>query len=197
MNATPTNKGPWTHRLLIHGFSLLFAVLVYWLLGFAVRDIATLPGPVYTEVEARLLPPDLLQEKQRLHERIEAANRAITEHKQRQTVLRDSTSNSEKTMNQLLEIQRMTLQQGSRLGEAEARALAESEQLFLENQRKYQEINEQVSTRTEELRGYENQDRELQARIEQQRLPVVREYDRLASRHQLGLPALLRLAAPG
>ncbi|MBN2507140.1 MAG: hypothetical protein JXQ71_10630 [Verrucomicrobia bacterium] len=68
------HKGPWAHRVLVCGFSLLFGLLVYWVLGFVLRDIAA--------------------------------------HKQRQSVLRDRTLNSERTMNQLLELQRLTLQKG-------------------------------------------------------------------------------------
>jgi len=191
MNTTHIGKGPWTHRALIYFFSLLFGVLVYWLLGFVVRDIATLPGPIYAELEARMLAPELLKETQGLREQIEAAKRAIAEQQQRQSVLRDSTTNSEKTMTQLLEIQKTKLQQqGGRVSDAEARALAESEQLFLENQRKYQQINEQISTLTEQLRTLENQDRTAQKRIEEERRPVREQYQRLQNRHQFKVAAL-------
>ena len=38
MSATQTHKGPWTHRLLVYFFTVLFGVLIYWLLGFVMRD---------------------------------------------------------------------------------------------------------------------------------------------------------------
>src|SRR5215831_1855997 len=102
MANTHKNAGPWTHRLLIYCFTGLFAVLVYWLLGFIVRDIATLPGPDYQEIEKRLVDQSLVKESASLQAQIEEATRAISTRKERQSVLRDSTSNSEKTMNQLL-----------------------------------------------------------------------------------------------
>jgi hypothetical protein len=183
-------RGPWTHRVLVCCFSLLFAVLVYWLLGFVVRDIATLRGPVYADLEQQMLAPELLQEAKGLRDQIASAKQAIAEQQQRQTVLRDSTGNSERTMNQLLEIQRMKLQQNTPLTAAESTALGESEQLFLENQRRYQQINEQVSALSEQLRDLENRDRAVQKSLEGARRPVGEEYQRQQSRHQLKIAAL-------
>lgn len=190
MNSTHKSRGPWTHRALVYFFSLLFGLLVYWLLGFVVRDIATLPGPLYADVEQRMLAPELLKEAAGFREQIESAKRAIADQQQRQAVLRDSTTNSEKTMAQLLEVQRLKLQQpGGRMTEAEAAALAESEQLFLANQRRYQQINEQVSTLSEQLRDLEQRDRAAQQRLELERRPVREEYERLHDRHQLKIAA--------
>jgi hypothetical protein len=187
--APPQGRGPWTHRLLVYGFSLLFAILVYWLLGFVVRDIATWPGPAYTELEQQMLSSASLEEVQTLRDQIAAAKQSITEQQQRQTVLRDGTTNSERTMNQLLEIQRMKLQQNTRLSDAESQALGESEQLFLGSQRRYQQINEQVSALAEQLRELESRDRALQKKLEGARGPVREEYQRLYHRHQVKLAA--------
>ncbi len=190
MPAPHDSRGPRTHRVLVYGFSLLFAVLVYWLLGFVVRDLAAWPGPVYADLEKEMLSAELLQESQELRDQITSAKQAIAEQQQRQTVLRDSTANSERTMNQLLEIQRMKLQQNTRLSDAESQALGESEQLFLDNQRGYQTLNEEVSSLSERLRGLESRDRALQKNLEGARAPVREEYHRLQTRHQLKVAAL-------
>src|SRR5947209_6165691 len=56
MSAThPAPKGPWTHRFLVHLFTVVLTVLIYWLLGFIVDDIGTWPGPEYSAVEQRML----------------------------------------------------------------------------------------------------------------------------------------------
>lgn len=190
MPALQKGRGPWTHRVLVSFFGLLFAVLVYWLLGFVVRDIASLPGPDYSELERSLLTPQLRQETQALRDQIASAKLAITEQQQRQVVLRDSTTNSERTMNQLLEIQRLKLQQNTRLSDTESQALGESEQLFLENQRRYQRLNEQVATFSEQLRELESRDRTTQKNLEEARRPVLEEYQRLQNRHQFKVAAL-------
>lgn len=190
VNVQPKSKGPWTHRVLVLVFSLLLGVLVYWLLGFIVDDLGSWPGPVYEEVEKRLLDQDLVQQSKELQAQIAEANRSISEQKDRQKVLRDSTDNSERTMNQLLEVQRLSLQKGVALTEADQAALAESKQLFLANQKRYQQINEQIAQLNDRLRELESKHRGIEKQLEEKRQVVNEEYRSLATRHQLILAAL-------
>src|SRR5688572_14294022 len=113
-----------------------------------------------------------------LRTRIEETNRAIANWKQRQTVLRDSTSNSERTMNQLLELQKLTLQKGVTPSADEVKALTESQRLFLANQEKYQEMNDQIAALSEQLNELQAQERELQSRIAAQTPAVQTEFNR-------------------
>ena len=39
------SKGTWIHRFAIWLFTLALAVLVFWVLGFFVDDIRSVPGP--------------------------------------------------------------------------------------------------------------------------------------------------------
>lgn len=175
---------------MVYFFTVLFGVLVYWLLGFFTRDIGTWPGPVYAEVEAQLADSDLMEETDDLKARISDTKRAIQNREQRQKVLRDSTSNSERTMNQLLGLQRLTLQQGLSPSTEEIAALASSQQLFLENQAKYQEMNDQIATFNEELREREDRQREVNELLATGRPAIQEEFNRLRSGHQLRLAAL-------
>lgn len=190
MSDQPPVRGPWTHRTLIWFFSALFGVLVYWLLGFVVRDLGSLPGPDYQVLEQQLLDTNLLQRVTDLRRQTEDTNRAIQDQKQRQSVLRDSTDNSERTMNQLLELQRLNLQKGGTPSELEQRSLAESQQLFLANQRQYQQANEQVAALSERLRTLEAEQREINARLDSGRGAVRSEFQTLHTRHQFRIAAL-------
>jgi hypothetical protein len=111
--------------------------------------------------------------------------------------LRDSTSNSEKTMNQLLELQKLTLQQGRTPSPEESQALAQSQKLFLANQAKYQEMNDQVALLNDQLGDLQNRQRGAQKRLDTRRPAVRDEYERLQSRHQYKLAAFkLSLLVP-
>ena len=77
MSATQNHKGTWTHRLLVYFFAVLFALLIYWLLGFVMRDIGTWPGPVYADVEKRLGDAQLSEEAATIQKQIGEAKRAI------------------------------------------------------------------------------------------------------------------------
>jgi predicted PurR-regulated permease PerM len=190
MKTTAKQKGPWTHRMLVIVFSVLFGLLVYWLLGFVVRDIGTWPGPNYAEVEKGIIDQQLVERVKSLQEEIERVNREVDSRRQRQSVLRDSTGNSERTMNQLLESQRMKLQQGLKPAQQESEALAESQRLFLANQAKYQEMNDQIAGFSDELVTLQANLRAAQKQVEGKRPAVQEEWSRLNSRHQLRLAAL-------
>ncbi len=190
MKTTRKGNGPWTHRLMVYAFTVAFGILVYWLLNFIVRDIATWPGPDYKQVEKAILDETVVAKLASLQSQIEETNRAIASRKQRQEVLRDSTSNSEKTMTQLLELQKLTLQKGVTPSPEEVKALTESQRLFLANQAKYQEMNDQIATLSDQLGDLQNQQRAAQKSLEEQRPAIRDEYDRLHSRHQFKLAAL-------
>lgn len=191
------SRGPWHHRALIGVFSVLLSALIYWLLGFVVRDIGTLPGPDFSEVERRLVDTALISEAESLRVQIEETARTITAEKGAQTVLRDSTDNSMRTMNQLLDLQRLALQRSIAPTPTEQEALRDAQQLFLKSQRAYQETNDKVAQLTEQHRALDTRQRELQRQLDAQRGPARDEYQRLHSRHQLKLAALkLSLLVP-
>ena len=83
MSKTP-QKGPWMHRFLVHVFTVLFGLLAYWLLGFAIDDISQWPGPDYQSLEQRMLDPALSTEAARLEKEAAAVKRNIEAQQARQ-----------------------------------------------------------------------------------------------------------------
>ncbi|KOR30586.1 hypothetical protein TI05_13710, partial [Achromatium sp. WMS3] len=47
---SPNPKGPWIHRFSINLFTIIFAILVFWTLGFFVEDIESIEGPDYATI---------------------------------------------------------------------------------------------------------------------------------------------------
>jgi hypothetical protein len=182
-------KGPFAHRFLIGLFTVGLAVLLYWLLGFVLKDIGTWPGPDYAVLEAQRLDPKLVDQETALQEQLGAVDRRIADKTVQQQLLRDSTENSQRTMHQLLEFQRLNLQKDVKPTAEEQQALAESERLFLGNQRQYQQLNEELVALNGERRDLQASQKELQRRLEQLRKPIRAEYTQLARRHDLKLGA--------
>src|SRR6266542_2515816 len=181
----PRNKGPWIHRFLTIFFTLIFAVLWFWLLGFVVDDIGTWPGPSYAELEQRRLDPALVTQADALQRQIADTERRIIQQKARQELLRDSTVNSQTTMNQLLEFQRSSLAKNLAPSADERRALADSQQRFLANQSQYQILNEQIVQLNEELRGQKARQQQVTDALDRLRVPIQKEFERLQRRHDL------------
>jgi hypothetical protein len=124
------SKGPRTVRFLVLTFTVLVGVLFYWLLGFALKDIGSLPPPAYDAVERRHLDGAKANTRKELETDIDGIRRKIGDQQERQRLLRDSISSSQTTINQLLDIQKLSLQKGVALTEAQQKAFAENQDLF-------------------------------------------------------------------
>jgi predicted RNA-binding Zn-ribbon protein involved in translation (DUF1610 family) len=190
MNEAAVHKGPWTHRFLIVLFTVILGLLTYWLLGFVVNDIGTWPGPSYEELEKQWLDKGLRERQEKLESSIAEIARKIDDQKQRQSLLNDSTANSQRTMNQLIEIRRLGLEKGVAPSAEEQKALAESQRLFLANQDQYQRLNEDLAKLNEELRSREQEKRDLDRELEEARKPIREEYQSQMRRHNLLMAAL-------
>ncbi len=184
------NKGPWLHRFLMLLFTAVFAVLWFWLLGFIVDDIGTWPGPSYQEIETRRLDRGLVGEADALRRRIDDTERRIVDQKARQDLLRDSTTNSQTTMDQLLEFRRSSLARNVAPSADERNALAESQRRFLANQSQYQLLNEQLVQLNEQLRDLKGRQQRAEEALSRQREPIRREFERLQRTHDLQVAGL-------
>ncbi|HLQ45530.1 MAG TPA: hypothetical protein VK137_12415, partial [Planctomycetaceae bacterium] len=184
-----TAKGQWFHRFLIGLFTVLLTVLMVWLLGFVVDDIGTLPGPDLQEVEKKFLSQSLLDERKAVSEQQTETKRKVEDQRSRQTLLRDSTSRSEKTMNQLVELQRLNAQKGISSEEPQQKALAESVELFLSNQKRDQALSEDIAKLSEQERALEEQKRGIEKRLENEGQPAREEFKQLNRQHDRKLAA--------
>jgi hypothetical protein len=188
MPAAP--KAPWTQRFGVVFFTILAGVLVFWLLGFVVDDIGQIPGPEQADVDKRFLDPALVKQLEEIEKQGTALSTQIEREKARQTLLSDSTTSSQQTMNQLLDMEKQNAQNHIALSEAERKALAQSETLFLANQTRYQTLNEEIASLSEQLRGLEGRKTELDARLAGQKEKAAKELASLQERHHLRVAAL-------
>lgn len=183
-------KGPWTQRVAVVLFTALTGILVFWLLGFVVEDIEQLKGPQQSEVERRALDPALVTQEQAADKQTALIQVKINDLKARQQLLRDSTTSSQQTMNQLLEMQKLSIQNQVKPTAAEQEVLAESVSLFIANQTRYQQLNEEIAKHSEEQRNLSDSKRGIESRLGVQREKAVNEFERLNRRHRLRVAAL-------
>ena len=179
------NKGPWIHRFLIALFSVITGLLCFWLLGFVVDDIVGWPGPTYEKLEKGLLDQAVVKQQAVFGGQIADTKRKLSNQNKRQELLRDSTANSQRTMNQLLEFQKLSLQKDVKPSPKEQQALADSQQRFLANQKQYQVLNEEIVKFNQQLKDLESQQREVNDKLEAQRKPIQAEFEDLESKHKL------------
>jgi hypothetical protein len=188
------NRGPWRHRILVGIFTIAFALLIFWLLDFAVDDIGSLPGPSREDVEKGILSADLLSRRETIDRQINDVNRSLGANKERQALLRDSTGRYEETLRQLLDMQRLSAQKGIAFPQSQQQALAESASLFLANQKQDQALYEEILRLSERESQLDEEKQSIQEELDQQGKAVDKELERRERKHDhriAGLQLLL------
>lgn len=193
MKSESKSKGTWTHRLSIRLFTVVLAVLMYWVLGFFVGDIGLIPGPDYDEIEQKYLDKDLVARQFTLATEIEDLTRQIANQKEKQSVVGDSSSKLQQTITQLIDLQKLALQKGIFFSEVEQATFANSMKVFLDNQAKYQELSQAISDMLEKKQAIVRSSDETERRLAAQRRPAAEEFNLLSQEHRVRL-AFLQLA---
>jgi hypothetical protein len=174
----------------VWAFSILLGLLVFWLLGFVVEDLGAWPGPDYAAIESEVLDVKLAQQSSNLSEQLRSANDEISALQERQADLRDSTDSAETTMNRLLAIQRLALEKSRELSERERESLDEAKDLFLSNQKQYQQLNQQIADLKDERRKLKDQHARVEEELDEQRDQAREQYAGRRQWHEVKMAAL-------
>ena len=193
MKSEVTSKGTWIHRFAIRLFTLALAVLVYWVLGFFVGDIRSIRGPDYGVIEMRHLDRNLVEKRENLEKQIAELTRQIANQTEKQRIVGDSSRNLQQTISQLIELQKLGLQKSIAFSATEQANFTGSLNLFLDNQRKYQELSQTVSDMLDRKQGLVRDKELAELELERQRKPARAEFNALSEKHRLKL-AFLQLA---
>ena len=190
MKKTPRNKGSRWYRFSIYALSALLAVLLYWLLGFVVRDIGNIAGPDYEAIENQFVDESTRTTLEHLtRERSQLAVQ-IQNEKSVQEILRQSTNESRSTMNQLIQLHRLSLEKEVKPTEAEQNALSESETLFLSKQAEFQAANERIAGLSELQRTVDQQIQDLDEERSDGVALADEEYRKQSRNHRLKVAGL-------
>ena len=187
MKTDSKSKGTWIHRFAIRLFTLALGVLFYWVLGFLVEDIRSLPGPDYASIEQKHVDKDLVAKQETLDKQIGDLARQITNQTEKQRVVGDSSRNLQQTITQLVELQKLGLQKSMSFSDTEQANFTSSLNLFLDNQKKYQELSQTVSDMLERKQGLVQDKDRIEQQIERQRRPAGVEFATLSQRHRMKL----------
>jgi len=187
MKTPPASKGPWINRFAIRFFTVILGVLIFWLLGFLVDDIQSIKGPQYDRIEKRHVDQGLVGKKAALEKQLAELSRQIDNQKETQRLIGDSSRSLQQTINQLLGLQRLSIEKNIAFSATEQANFTTSLNLFLENQKKYQALNQTIADLLRRKHRLEDEKRQAEEQIEKQRKPARKEYERLRKKHRLKL----------
>jgi predicted RNA-binding Zn-ribbon protein involved in translation (DUF1610 family) len=184
-----SRRGPIGHRFLVLLFSVGVSVLAFWLLGYVLRDIDQIDGPSYQSMVTEALPPQLIEQQEQLAEQRQENQIRKKEVEKRRDLLRQSVENSQQTINQLLELQRLSLEKDAQLSSDQQNALAENLQSFLDRQQQSQTLSEELVNLETEAQGIEEQSRELTQDLQSAKEPLDQQFQTAQRAHQWRLAA--------
>lgn len=180
---TVSPKGPWINRFAVKFFAVVLFVIFYWLLGFIVDDIDSIKGPKYDEFEKGYLDKNLQKENEDLDQKLNDVNNEIKKQKSRQEVIGDSTNNLKKTIDQLTELQKVSIQKNIEVSDQEKKTFNDSLNLFIENQRNYQEISEIIAKLNDDKNLLQEKKYKIESDFKKLKEPARKEFDKLMRRH--------------
>lgn len=193
MTASAKPQGTWYQRIAVRLFTAVLAVLMYWVLGFLVDDIRALPGPDYSLIEQRHLNQTLVARQAELGQQVADLTRQIENQSEKQRVVGDSSRSLQQTINQLLDLQKLSLQQSQAFPAAEQTNFTTTLTHFLENQKKYQDLSQTIADLIERKQGLVREQEAGDRELQRQRQPAQEEYSARCASHRLKL-ACLQLA---
>lgn len=183
-------KGTWAQRFFIIFLSLVLGTLLFWLLGFVTEDIGSLRGPDFSKVRAKYVDAELVKKQKSLKEALNGIKTNIKNQQEQRKILKDGTDNLQNTINQLLSIQRQSIEKELDFPAENQQTLVESQTLFLENQRQYQALNRQIAELTKQRHQLEKEVGSLSKQIDKQHNLAQKEHRGLMSKHRLKVAAL-------
>lgn len=182
-----SSRGTWGIRFVIHALTLALGVLVFWLLGFVLHDIASVEGPDYAAIEAKYVEPAMHEKREQLDRQIADLDRDLSSAREQQQIVSASSQNLQGTINQLLQLQRLSIEKQVAPSEADKSTLASSQASFLDNQTKFQELNQQIAGLATQKQKLEQEKSDLDRSINEKLEPAQREYDDLVESHRFKL----------
>ena len=177
-------------RAAIFVLSAILTVLFGWLLTLALEDIGDLEGPNRQALRAELVPAEILERQRAIREELQVASREIKGQAEDQELLDESLSHSEATMQQLMDLHRLSLEKGVDPTEAQSDALAESQALFLKNQARSQAVTERVTALVAHKRALTEREHEVERELAVANRPADEEYARLRQKHDYLVAAM-------
>lgn len=176
-------KGPRGYRFLVITLNVVLALLVYWFLGFIMDDISNQPGPDLQQIQKKYQDPALVKDEKTINDKIQERLNTINEQQQQQKIIETSIHSYRDTMNQLLDLQKASIQKGVTFSEGSEKNLQEVTNLYLNFQKQFQDLNSSITKANLEVQQLQNKVRDIDTKLSKQNEEGTKEYNNLWTQH--------------
>jgi predicted RNA-binding Zn-ribbon protein involved in translation (DUF1610 family) len=190
---TETNKvtsAPTFLRWGIYFLATLLTFLLIWLLGFLLADIGNLKGPDFSDVSRRHVNTAMSDRAAALEKQMGEIDIQVTRQREIQQNLQQSMNNARETMQQMMSLHRLSLEQKVTPSETEREALATSQKRFLDAQERFEQANDAISKSNQAKYDLGLELKSVRLALENQRQPAQQEFERLFRQHRFKVASL-------
>lgn len=192
--ANRQNPGSKPFRTGIVVLCICLSILFYWLIGFILNDISNQSGPELQVIQEQFSDARLVQEQNDLRLRLDTLNQNIDDLNKQQSITDTSINSYRDTMNQLLGFQKASIEKGIALSENMKTNLADTTNLYLNAQKKYQETQEKISNLSQERQAVQANQTKNASILDAQYVKANAHYEHLMEQFNLKL-AFIKLGA--
>lgn len=183
-------KVPFGLRVGIFFVGLLLTILFIWLLSFVLDDISRMRGPDYTTIIEAALDPEQVAQRDSLNAQIAEQEKQSGREKEIQADLKRSMENGRSTMQQMMDLHRLSLEKQSPPSEQEKEALATAQQRFLKAQNEFEESNARITASSQKRFELKETLNDVSEELSRQEEPAREAYYVQQRKHQLKLAGL-------
>ena len=188
--APPPGSVPRTVRLGSFLLSVLLTVLFVWLLGFVLDDIGDVPGPDFQDVASEYVDASLRERELELQQSITEIETQVARQAELQKDLGRSMDNARGTMQQMMELHRLSLEREVPPTQAEQEALASAQQRFLRAQDRFETANAEIAASNESKFQLGQELQSTLVTLEQEERPARLEYQERLQAHRFKVASL-------
>lgn len=188
--ATPGATPPAFLRWGIYLLATVLTFLLIWLLGFVLADIGDLKGPDFSVVSRGHVSPALTERAGALEREIREIDGQVGRQQEIQQNLQRSMSNARETMQQMMGLHRLSLEQKVTPSDTEREALATSQKRFLDAQERFEQANEAIRKSNQAKYDLGQELKTVRSQIDEQHRPARQEFDQRSRRHRFRVASL-------
>lgn len=170
--------------------SVLLVFLMIWLLGFILGDIGDIDGPAYEDIRREHVDESLLVRTTDLNREIGVLETKIERQGELQKDLKRSMDNARSTMQQMMDLQRLSLERQATPTEEERAALATAQQRFLGAQDKFEEANAEIAASNEKRFELRQELETVEKQVSEQEEPAREDFVSRRRAHQFKVASL-------
>lgn len=172
------------------GLNILFGLLIYWFLGFLMDDISDQPGPKLDEIQTKYQDQTLVKEKKAINQQLTKLSSTIDGQHQQQSILETSINSYRDTMNQLLGLQKASIQKGVTFSPESQKNLQNVTNLYLDYQKQFQDLNNSITKDNLEVQQLQNKIKEIDEQLSKQNVQADTEYQAQWVKHNWAMAGL-------